>query len=224
VLEDYACLAEALLVLSGVNGQARRAVLAGDLLDTALARFAAPGGGFYDTADDGEPLLFRPSEAGDGPTPSGTFAMAGALLSHAALTGSARHREAAAAALSLLAPLAPRYPRMAGAGLAAAEAVISGPAEIAVAGPATDPRTAELHRAALLAAPPGAVLAVGDPGDAAGVPLLAGRGLVGGAPAAYVCRQFTCRAPVTTPMDLRAALAYPGVAPSGEPGLAPEGR
>ena len=49
------------------------------------------------------------------------------------------------------------------------------------------------------------------PGGAAGsdgweVPLLAGRGLVGGAPAAYVCRNFTCRAPVTDPDLLRAEL------------------
>jgi uncharacterized protein YyaL (SSP411 family) len=38
------------------------------------------------------------------------------------------------------------------------------------------------------------------------VPLLAGRGLVDGQPAAYVCRNFTCRLPATTPEDLLAAL------------------
>jgi uncharacterized protein YyaL (SSP411 family) len=42
---------------------------------------------------------------------------------------------------------------------------------------------------------------VGEP-DAEGVPLLAGRGLVGGEPAAYVCRHFVCDRPVTTPDDL----------------------
>jgi hypothetical protein len=42
--------------------------------------------------------------------------------------------------------------------------------------------------------------------DAAGVPLLADRPLVGGAPAAYVCRGFVCELPVTTPDALRAAL------------------
>jgi uncharacterized protein len=216
VLEDYACLAGALLVLSGVSGEAAWVRLAGGLLDTALARFADGSGGFYDTADDGETLLYRPADPADGPTPSGAFALAGALLSYGALTGSVRHREAALAALAVLGPLASRFPRAAGAGLAVAEAAASGPAEIAVVGPAGDPRTAALHRAALLAAPPGAVLALGTGGEAGGsaVPLLAGRSLAGGSPAAYVCRDFTCRMPVTDPMDLRDVLAYPGGGPS----------
>jgi uncharacterized protein YyaL (SSP411 family) len=223
--------------------------LAGHLLETALTRFCDGGGGFYDTADDAEALMYRPADPIDGPTPSGTFAAAGALLSYGALTGSARHRQAAIAALGVLAPIAARYPRAAGAGLAVAEAVIAGPAEIAVVGPAGDARTVSLHRTALLAAPPGAVIALGD-GERAGgrrsdaeraggrrsdaeragepgadgergggeygeVPLLAGRSTVGGVPAAYVCRDFTCRAPVTDARELREILAYPASAPPG---------
>src|SRR5262249_39107137 len=162
VLEDYACVAEGLLVLSGVTGQAGWVTMAGQLLETALTRFSDGGGTFYDTAADGEALTYRPTDPLDGPTPSGTFAMAGALLGYGALTGSARHREAALAALGVLGPIAPRYPRAAGAGLAAAEAVVAGPAEIAVVGPPGDPRTAALHTTALLAPPPGAVIALGD--------------------------------------------------------------
>jgi uncharacterized protein len=207
-LEDYACCAEGFLVLSGITGQARWLALAGELLETALADFGDGQGGFYDTAADGEPLLFRPADPADNATPSGAFAMAGALLSYAGLTGSARHREAAHAALGVLPAIAARYPRAAGSGLAVAEAVIAGPPEIAIVGVPDDPRTRELHRAALHAAPPGAVLALGD-GDHADVPLLAGRGPAGGAPAAYVCRQFTCQAPVTTPDELRQTLAAP---------------
>jgi uncharacterized protein YyaL (SSP411 family) len=212
LLEDYACVAEGFLVLSGVTGQARWVDLAARLLDTALDRFGDGEGGFFDTADDGEPLLYRPADPADNATPSGAFAAAGALLSYAALTGSGRHREAAVAALGPLTAIAARYPQAAGSGLAVAEALLSGPAEIAVVGPPGDPRTAELHAAALRAAPPGAVLAVGDGTGDSQIPLLAGRGLADGAPAAYVCRNFTCRAPVTGPGELAAALAGTGQA------------
>ena len=211
VLEDYACVAEGFLVLSGVTGEARWLTLAGRLLDTALEAFGDGAGGFYDTAADGESLIFRPADAADNATPSGTFAMAGALLSYAALTGSARHREAAEAALGVLPAIAARYPRAAGAGLAVAEAWLAGPAEIAVVGYEDDERTRILHQTALYAAPPGTVLALGDgdPRTAETVPLLAGRRQVDGVPAAYVCRSFTCLAPVTTPEQLAELLARP---------------
>jgi uncharacterized protein YyaL (SSP411 family) len=208
VLEDYACVAEGYLALSGVTGEPRWVALAGQLLETALDRFGDPEGGFYDTADDGEPLIYRPADPADGPTPSGTFAVAGALLSYSALTGSARHREAAARALGPLSAIASRYPRAAGWGLAVGEAFVSGPTEIAVVGSHGDARTGALHRMALLAAPPGAVIALGD-GGANGereIPLLTGREQIGGAPAAYVCREFACRMPVTDPELLRAEL------------------
>ncbi|MFF5111614.1 thioredoxin domain-containing protein [Streptosporangium sp. NPDC000509] len=208
VLEDYGDLAEGLLTLYGVTGEVRWFHRAEALLDTVLERFSDGSGGFYDTADDAEPLFQRPRDATDNATPSGQFAAAGALLSYAALTGSARHREAAEAALGTVTVLAGKHARFAGWGLAAAQAALSGPIEVAIVGPAGDPATTALHRTALLSPLPGLVLALGDPGSGSGeVPLLGGRGLVGGEPAAYVCRGFTCRMPVTTPEALRAELA-----------------
>jgi uncharacterized protein YyaL (SSP411 family) len=200
VLEDYADLAEGLVALYGVTGEAAHADFAGELLDVVLERFADGQGGFFDTADDAERLWKRPQDPTDNATPSGQFAAAGALLSYAALTGSARHREAAVAALHPVVPLAERHARFAGWGLAVAEARLAGPLEVAVAGPADDPRTRELHRAALLSPVP-AVVAVGS-----GVPLMEGRVPVDGAPAAYVCRDFACRMPVTAVDALRAEL------------------
>ncbi len=210
-------MAAGLLTLAGVTGEDQWVTIAGELLEVTLERFRDISGGFYDTADDSEQLIYRPADPADGPAPSGTFAVAGALLSYAALTGSARHREAAAAALGAVADLAVRYPQAAGWGLAVAEAFLAGPDEIAVVGPPRDDRTRALHRAALLGAPPGAVIALGDGAAAAAaagvtggpgsrIPLLSGRGLVGGQPAAYVCRGFTCRLPVTTADDLLTAL------------------
>jgi uncharacterized protein len=203
VLEDYADLAEGLIALYSVTGDAAHAEFAGELLDVVLDRFADGRGGFYDTADDAERLWKRPQDPTDNATPSGWFAAAGALLSYAALTGSARHREAAAAALGPVVPLAERHARFAGWGLAVAEAHLAGPLEIAVAGPAEDPRTRDLHRTALLSPVP-AVVATG-----AGVALMEGRTPVDGRPAAYVCRDFACRMPVTDTEALKAELTAP---------------
>ena len=164
-------------------------------------------GALYDTADDAEELIRRPQDPTDNATPSGWTAAAGALLGYAAYTGSDRHRTAAERALGIVGALAGRAPRFIGWGLAVAEALQDGPREIAVVGPADDPATAALRRAALLGTAPGAVLAVGAPGEtAAEVPLLADRPLVGGAPAAYVCRHFACEAPTTDPAALGARL------------------
>ena len=202
-------MAAGLLRLAGVTGEDRWVAVAGALLDSVLGLFGDGNGGFYDTAADGERLIFRPADPTDNATPSGAFAAADALLSYGALTGEARYAEAAAAALRVLPPIAARYPRAGGLGLSVAEALLSGPAEIAIVGPDEDPRTADLLRAALHAAPPGAVFALGSgcrPPPGTRSRCWPGAPLVSGAPAAYVCRGFTCLAPVTTTGALREAL------------------
>ncbi|MFD8674727.1 thioredoxin domain-containing protein [Streptomyces seoulensis] len=207
VLEDYADVAEGFLALASVTGEGVWLDFAGLLLDQVMTRFTDPeSGALYDTASDAEQLIRRPQDPTDNATPSGWSAAAAALLSYAAHTGSDAHRTAAEQALGVVKALGPRVPRFVGWGLAAAEAQLDGPREVAVVGPSlTDGRTAALHRTALLTGAPGAVVAVGTP-DGEEFPLLAHRPLVDGAPAAYVCRNFTCEAPVTDPDALRAAL------------------
>jgi uncharacterized protein YyaL (SSP411 family) len=213
VLEDHGCLAEGLLVLGAVTGDPRWTTAAGRLLDTVLDRFADADGVLSDTAVDAEILISRPRDPTDNASPSGTAAAAGALLAYGSLTGSGRHLDAADHALAAARALAGRAPRFAGWGLAVLEAAVAGPVQIAVVGPAGDDRRAELHRAAIVGLGRGAVVAVGDPADRGpadpappDVPLLAGRGLVAGRAAAYVCRGFVCDLPVTTAADLRAQL------------------
>ncbi|MGW7649932.1 thioredoxin domain-containing protein [Streptomyces bobili] len=204
VLEDYADVAEGFLALAGVTGEGVWLDFAGFLLDHVLARFTdSESGSLYDTASDAEQLIRRPQDPTDNAVPSGWSAAAGALLSYAAHTGSQPHRSAAEKALGVVKALGPRVPRFIGWGLAAAEALLDGPREVAVVGPALDdPATRELHRAALLATAPGAVVACGTP-DSEEFPLLADRVLLGGAPTAYVCRGFVCDLPVTDVDALR---------------------
>jgi uncharacterized protein YyaL (SSP411 family) len=190
VLEDHADLAEGLLALHQATADPRWLAVAGELLDTVLARFADGRGGFHDTADDAEQLIRRPWDPTDGPTPSGAAAAAGALLTHAALSGRTDHREAADAALAVLAPVVAAYPRAGGWAAAVAEAALAGPLQVAVVGGGALPEVARRGTS------PGLVVVAGEP-DTAGVPLLADRPLVDGQAAAYVCRGFVCDRPST---------------------------
>ncbi|MDT7536571.1 MAG: uncharacterized protein QOI82_156 [Actinomycetota bacterium] len=190
VLEDYANFAEGLLALHQVTGDAGRLDGAKHLLRVVLEHFGDGAGGFFDTADDAEQLVRRPRDPTDNATPSGLSAAAGALLTSAALTGSDQHRSAAEAALSTVAPLFARHARFAGWGCAVAEALLAGPAEVAVVD------RPDLLAVARRTTSPGAVVV--DQG-----PLIEGRP----AGAAYVCRGFACDAPTTDETRLREQLA-----------------
>jgi len=207
VLEDYADVAEGFLALASVTGEGVWLEFAGFLLDHVIVQFTdAESGALYDTAGDAEQLIRRPQDPTDNATPSGWSAAAGALLSYAAQTGAQPHRTAAERALGVVKALGPRAPRFIGWGLAVAEALLDGPREVAIVGPSDDPATKALHRTALLATAPGAVVAVGAP-ESDELPLLSGRPLVNGKPAAYVCRNFTCDTPTTDPDRLGTALS-----------------
>ncbi|SIR39483.1 thioredoxin domain-containing protein [Micromonospora avicenniae] len=203
VLEDYGCVAEAFCAMHQLTGEGRWLELAGQLLDVALERFAAPGGGFYDTADDAERLVTRPADPTDNATPSGRSAIVAALVTYGALTGAPRYREAAEAALATVAPIVARHARFTGYAAAVGEALVSGPYEIAVVTdqPADEPLLSAAHRHA----PPGAVIVAGH-SDQPGVPLLADRPLVDGRSTAYACRGFVCERPVNEVDDLVAQL------------------
>jgi uncharacterized protein YyaL (SSP411 family) len=204
VAADHGDLAEGLLALHQATGETRWLDAASALLDLALDRFGDGAGGFFDVADDAERLVSRPKDATDAAEPAGQSALAGALCTYTALTGSPRHRAAAETAVSAAGSLARQAPRFAGWTLAVAEALAAGPLQVAVVGPDDEARAA-LERVARGAVSPGLVVAVGEP-DAPGAPLLADRPLVDGQAAAYVCRGFVCDRPVTTAEDLAAAL------------------
>jgi uncharacterized protein YyaL (SSP411 family) len=203
VLEDYGSVAEAFCALHQYTGDGHWLALAGELLDTALARFADGEGGFFDTADDAEQLVSRPADPTDNATPSGLSALVAGLVAYSALTADTRYREAAELALTKVAAVAAQHARFAGYACMSGEALLSGPYEIAIVGPTDAARP--LIEAAWRYAPPGAVIVAGEP-DQAGVPLLADRPLVDGRPAAYVCKGFVCDRPVVTAAELIGSL------------------
>jgi uncharacterized protein len=127
--------------------------------------------------------------------------MALVALRLARIWGDDELERAAVGAFRLAHPFLVRAPTALGHMLCALDLHFSVPTEIVVVGDSP-----ELRRAALAGFRPNTVFAFApEPTDS--VPLLAGKGLVDGHPAAYACERFACQAPVTAPDALTSALA-----------------
>jgi len=201
-LEDYANLAEGLLALYQATLAPRWYQAARNVVDAAVAGFSVAGEGFYDTATDAERLIARPRELQDNATPSGNSMMATVLLRLSDLAVAQRYAEMARENLVAVQEYLARAPLGFGQWLVALDYALGRPLAIAIVGPPGDKATRELLIAATSGFRPHQVVAYGPPGQAqyagsADVPLLEGRDLVDGQPAAYVCHGFACQAPVT---------------------------
>ncbi|HEX5827339.1 MAG TPA: thioredoxin domain-containing protein [Candidatus Limnocylindrales bacterium] len=205
VLEDHADLADGLLALYEATGDERWFTEAVSLAEIMLARFADPAGGFFDTADDGEPLVVRPKDLQDNATPSGNAMATTVLLRLAALTGDGRYRAAAERALATVGPFLARYPTGFAQWLCALELAHAGITEVALVGPA-GPERDQLRRVADGRYAPFQALAVTDDPAGTAVPLLRDRFALNGRVTAFVCRDFACRQPVHEPEALEALL------------------
>ncbi len=198
-LDDYANLAHGLYELHVATGDLRWLEESARLARRAIELFGDDErGGFYLSGSEGERLVARKKELDDHPIPSGNSMLAHVLLRLARIYGDDALERRAVGVLRILRDALPRAPQAFGWALCALQLHLSPPREIAVVGTADAP----VARAALAPFDPDAVVAFG-PAD--GVPLLAGKGLVDGKPAVYVCERFACRAPVTDPAELAAA-------------------
>jgi uncharacterized protein YyaL (SSP411 family) len=210
-LEDHGDVVEGLLALYSVTWERRWADGARVLVGELTSRFWDEAAGFSDTAyDAADPRLRKASgnrpraaDPADNAYPSGPSAAAGALASWAALSGDGRCLDLALQALDATRRIAAAAPRFAGWGLAVAEAMADGPRELAVVGDRDDPATQALWLEALRGTAPGLVVAAGPPDAEPAVPLLEGRGLVRGLPAAYPCVAQRCDLPVTDVSPVR---------------------
>ena len=192
-LEDYADVAHGLLELHVATGELRWLEEANRLARLAVDLFGdEERGGFYLSPKDGEQLVARKKDLEDQPTPSGNSMLASVLLKLARIYGDEELERQAVGVFRLLHGAMARVPLAFGHALTALDLHFSAPRELALVGPVDSP----VARAALEPFQPNTVVAVG-PSEA--VPLLAGKGLVDGAPAVYVCERFACQAPVTSP-------------------------
>jgi uncharacterized protein len=195
-LEDYADVVHGLYELHVATGELRWLEEANRLARLAVELFAdEERGGFFLPPADGERLIARQKSFDDHPTPSGNSMLAFDLLRLARIYGDEELERRAVGVFRLLRDALGRASHAFGHALSALDLHFSAPRELAILGPVTS----DVARAALALFEPNTVVAVG-PGD--GIPLLAGKDLVDGRPAVYVCENFACRAPVTDARDL----------------------
>ena len=192
---DYSWLVDMFTHLAEATGEARWVTEAHATADAMLELFwDADAGGVFTTGHDAEKLIVRSKDLFDGATPSANSTAANALLRLGALVGDTRLTDRGEAILRLLSDQMAAQPTGFTNALAAVDMVLTGIDEVAIVGDRRDLVDA-VNRAYL----PNAVLAWGEPYDS---PLWEGRrdGL------AYVCRNATCQAPVSTVEDLLAQL------------------
>jgi hypothetical protein len=195
-LEDYADVVHGLLELHVATGEVRWLLEANRLARLAVELFADDErGGFYLSPADGEELVARKKDLEDHPTPSGNSMLASVLLRLARIYGDDELERRAVGVFRLVHRAVTRAPSAFGHALTALDLHFSPPRELAIVGPIDAP----VARTALDPFQPNTVVAVG-PSDE--VPLLAGKTLVDGKPAVYVCERFACQAPVTKPAAL----------------------
>ena len=159
-------------------------------------------GGYFITADDAADLIVRNKHCHDNAVPAGNGTLVGVFARLWVLTGEATwhdkaRRQVAAFAGELEGNFFPLMTLLNGYEL------LQSATELVIVGDPDDPATEALRRAVYDKSLPNKIVRRLAPGT----PLppshpAAGKGLVGGKPALYVCRNMTCEAPITDPAQL----------------------
>ena len=208
MLDDYANLALAALLLHEATGEAAMLAWAQSWTATALRHYwDRERGGFYFTADDAADLLVRRRHAHDNAVPAGNGVFVEVLARLWCLTGEHAYRERAEAVLAAFAPDLTRH-AFAMPTLLNGFELLANPVQIVLAGAPGDDRLDTLAAVAWQAALPSRVIARIGPDDALPASHPAhGKRAPDGRACAYVCVGNTCSAPVGTPAELASLLA-----------------
>jgi hypothetical protein len=210
-LEDYAYFADGLLHLFEADFDPRWLETARALADTMLRLFLDENGDFYNTPTDGEALVDRPREITDNATPAGNSVAMDVLLRLAVLTGNEEYRAVAEKVIGKSTAMMARHPQAFGRLLSAADFLVGPARELVIVGDPASEEVRALLRVARAEFRPNLVIAAAAPGSPLSemLPLFEGRAMLENRPTAYVCENYACRQPVTTPAALAEQLAGP---------------
>ena len=207
-VDDYAFMIWAMLELYRATDEVAWFEKAVELQARQSELFEDPdGGGFFFTRAGGEELLVRQKEFGDGAIPSGNSVSLYNLMRLGRMTGNVSYEESATALIRSAAGLLAQIPSAMTGLLVGLDFWLGPSIEIVIAeGEGTTvmdevlrdrylPRAVVLHVSASSAEQLSGL-----------APFTSEQRSIGGRATAYVCRDFTCSAPVTTAEDFRADL------------------
>jgi uncharacterized protein len=163
-------------------------------------------GGYFFAANDTTGLIARAKTASDSAVPAGNGTLVGVLSRLAILTGEDAYRRKAEAIVETFSGEVARnfFPL---ATLLNNVELLQKPLQVVVVGEGTDPAFQSLRRATYAVSLPNRIVLSLRPG--ASLPAnhpAAGKDLVEGRPAAYVCEGPLCSLPITEPQELRRRL------------------
>lgn len=205
-LDDYAYMAEGLLDLYEADADESYLHAAAGLAGYLMADFHDPEqGGFFTTAKHHESLIVRTREGTDGATPSPNAVAASVLARLSFHFDRSDWRDAAVGAIRAYGRQITRYPRAFAKSLAVVDFLTEGPVELAFVGDETQ-GLIELQRAVAEQYLPNRIIATWRSRGVSDMPLVRGKGTVGGRAALYVCRNYACGRPVTDAAAVAQAL------------------
>jgi uncharacterized protein len=207
VLDDYANMSRAALLLHEATGEARFLDAALGWVEICDRHYRDPRGGYFFTADDAEALLVRTKQAYDQPNPSGngTLTEVFARLYH--LTGEGKFRARADEIIAAFSGEVNRNLFGLATLLNGAE-LLERALQVVIVGARDDGATQELLRVVNEASLPTKILLV--VADGAALPdshPAAGKGTIGGRATAYLCEGTRCSLPLNDPGAFQTALA-----------------
>lgn len=206
-LEDHAALILGLISLYQTDADNRWYQAAIKLVYDMLTHFADTNGGFFDTRDDQEKLLFRSKDLQDNATPSGNALAAIALLQASIYEGNAGWRRIAENMLEHTQEVAVRFPTAFAQWLSSIEYALIPIQEVVLVGDRLHPAMQAFGDVLWSKYRPFTLVAQSSfPPDPTAPPILQARPLQNGLPTAYLCQDFTCKQPVTLAEELKIQL------------------
>ncbi len=224
--EDYAHMARAALTLWESTNDKRYLKKAEAWVRVLNEHFWDNlNGGYFQTADDSDPLIIRARSVIDQFIPSANGILPSVLSKLYLTTQQQSYRSNCNALIEAFSGEVGRAYVSMGSFMNSLETV-TGWLMVVIVGPVTNPKTHELISAVMGRSLPTKLLLMLDPSDALpeGHPLF-GAAMVGGVPTAYICQNMKTEPPITNPVTLSQALQFPRVpAPQQPAALQPVGR